>query len=427
MKVLIISHNCFSSCNNMGKTLVSLFSAFPKKELCQLYVHPSVPDVDVCNSYYRITDKNALKSIFSHRKVGQEIRPVLEVSAEASAAKKIHGNISQSHYNNYATAKLLRDMVWKLSRWYTADLRRWLDREDPECIFLAPGYAMFIYDIALKISRIRKIPIITYICDDYYFVQRPKGFLNRVQLYLLKQKTDDLMRITRKLVVISEELKQRYSDHFGITAEVIMTASGIGCLRKTNIQQKSVYEISYFGNLDCNRHVSLKEFGEALDRLNKQRDIQYILNIYTSATDRQIISSFACVSSIQLKGFVSGNNFIAAMARSDFLLHTEAFDEDSIDLVRNSVSTKIAESLASGIPLIAYGPPCVSSMKHLIRNQCAWIILDRKDLGAVLSSLTPEPCNKILEEAKRTAQRYHSLDENGYRLQMLLKEILDRI
>ena len=44
MKVLLLSHNPVTTYNNMGKTFLSLFSAFRPEELCQLYLYPAVPD-----------------------------------------------------------------------------------------------------------------------------------------------------------------------------------------------------------------------------------------------------------------------------------------------------------------------------------------------------------------------------------------------
>ena len=39
MKVLIISHLPVATQNNMGKTFLSLFSAFEREELCQMYIY----------------------------------------------------------------------------------------------------------------------------------------------------------------------------------------------------------------------------------------------------------------------------------------------------------------------------------------------------------------------------------------------------
>ena len=73
MKIIIISHVPMSTKFNMGKTFISLFSSFQKSELCQLYIYPTIPDVDTCSSFYRITDKDVLKSYYRMRVQGGEV------------------------------------------------------------------------------------------------------------------------------------------------------------------------------------------------------------------------------------------------------------------------------------------------------------------------------------------------------------------
>lgn len=63
MKVLIMSHNPITDYNSMGKTFLALFSAFSEEDLCQFYIYPTLPNIKVCRSYYRITDHEALRSI----------------------------------------------------------------------------------------------------------------------------------------------------------------------------------------------------------------------------------------------------------------------------------------------------------------------------------------------------------------------------
>ena len=73
MKVLILSHNPITTYQNMGKTLLSLFSSFNISELCQLYIYPTIPDIEKCNSYYRITDRDVFKSYARFGKVKSRV------------------------------------------------------------------------------------------------------------------------------------------------------------------------------------------------------------------------------------------------------------------------------------------------------------------------------------------------------------------
>lgn len=423
MKVLIISHTCFSTYNNMGKTFCALFSQFASEELCQLYIYPSYPDVDICRSYYRVTDKEILGSYFRlHAPGGPVADACLQVGKPAAFARAADASIYQRRSNSAPSVRLLRDAMWKFSRWYTPQLRRWLDQEKPTCIFLAPGYAKLIYDIALKISREYGLPIVTYICDDYYFVKRPDTLAGRLQLRLLRRKMDRLMAQTRHLVAICEEIRDVYTERFGTDATVIMT----GAAQRERVRHQDhdgEIRISYFGALRPNRECALSQFGQALDACNARHGMNCFLDVYTAEAEQTILSALEGIRSIRLHGFVSGEEHQNALQGTDFLLHAEAFDAESRELVRRSISTKIADSLASGIPLLAYGPEDIASMQHLIRNNCAFVAVSQQELGSMLETalFCPQTREEIVENALRAAGKYHDLQKNSLRLHALVQ------
>ena len=71
MRILVISHNIFSDTESMGKTLSGYFNGWDKDEIAQFYIHSEIPTSNkVCKNYFRITDIDALKSIFT-RKCGK--------------------------------------------------------------------------------------------------------------------------------------------------------------------------------------------------------------------------------------------------------------------------------------------------------------------------------------------------------------------
>lgn len=423
MKVLIISHNPTSSTNNMGKTFVSLFSSFEREELCQLYVYPTLPDADICSSYYRITDREVLGSLCLRGRPGRELSREEVNAATAGFENEKDARSFGKPNNGSAVKRILRDAMWRMSPWYTKELRAWLEREAPTCIFLAPGYARFIYDIALRISAELDIPIITYICDDYYFVKTPRGLAGRVQLSLLKKKISALMKKTSHLIAICDGIKEQYCGTFGVDGTVIMTGAAV--IAEAPKKTPGANRICYFGNIGCNRYRSLADVGRALDRLKREEGISSELCIYTGENDEGVLGAFRGIESIHLCGFVSGQAYTDAVNGADLLLHTEAFDEESIDLVKNSVSTKIAESLASGIPLIAYGPAQVASMRHLINNGCAFAATS---VNALCDTLIVALCNesertRVICNAENTVREYHDTNVNSQILRETVEEL----
>ena len=393
MKVLIVSHNPFSTYQSMGKTFMSLFSQFEKKELCQLYIYPTIPDIDVCNSYYRITDKDVLKSYFHFGKVLS--REIKSNEIDITVHEKFENKKDEKLYSrekNYFTM-LGRDLMWKFSKYYNVSLRKWISKEKPTCIFLAPGEAKFIYDLAMKISYEYKIPIITYICDEFYFVKRPKKLLGRIQLQLLQNKINKLMKNTKEIITICDELKRQYSEKFHVPAITIMTGTSFQIAaepKKTN----KIDSITYLGNLAYKRDESILELGKELDNLRKNHGIECKLKLYTGSLDEKMKEAIKNSNSIEYCGYVTGEEFARVFHDAQMLLHVESFDENCIDRVKNSISTKIADSLASGIPLLAYGPSNIASISYLKKNECAYVITQKEFLEEKLKQV-------LLDEKKR--------------------------
>ena len=136
MKVLVISHNPITTYQSMGKTFLSLFSEFKKDELCQFYIYPSLPDVDACNSYYRITDRNIFDSYTHFGKVNG--RELSSKDIDTSNHNFYENEKEESFINVKKTAlkTLLRDIMWRFAHWNNKQLRSWIQHEKPTCIFL---------------------------------------------------------------------------------------------------------------------------------------------------------------------------------------------------------------------------------------------------------------------------------------------------
>ncbi len=425
MKVLIISHNAVSTHQSMGKTFCTLFSKFKKSELCQLYIYPTIPNIDFCDSYYRITDKDVLKGLFSRnvngRMIGKE-----EISADSSLFENKKNESFYRNRKNYTSIrKLARDFMWSMSPWFNTNLKKWLDKQKITHIFIAPGGYKFIYDIALKCAKYLNVPIVTYECDEFFFVKKKKNYFDRFQQFLLNRKIKMLMSKTSLIITISNDLKNLYEPYFRVHAETIMTATSyIDQNKSKNVEH--IKELTYMGNIRCNRYVSLLEIGLALDEINTQNNTAYSLKIYTGEKDSYILSELQKAKSIKIMGFVSGKAFEDVFLSAQTLLHVEAFDEESIDTVKNSISTKIADSLGFGNLLVAYGPSNVASMRHLCENGAAFVINKKNDLKQELLhlfTLSEKERYNIVENALSTARKYHTIESNGRKLYRLMNDI----
>ena len=425
MKVLIVSHNPMTTHNNMGKTFATLFGSFSKDELCHLYVYPTIPDIDKCSSCFRITDKDVLKSFYKFKVKG---RIITESDIDPHKHELFEDERDAAIYRNRKNKGpfrvLMRDLMWKTSRWYSRELRAWILEQKPTHIFLAPGTSKFIYDVAMKIAGDLQIPIVTYICDDYYFVKPAATALGRLQQRLLHRKMEETFHRTSHIVTICSELEVLYREKFNCPTTTVMTGADVAISEspRSRVNPKSIV---YMGNVRLGRYVSLLDIGQAIDAINETDGTDYSLKIYTGEKEPEILNTLSTAKSIELCGFVSGTEFRRVFENADILLHTEAFDESNIDLVKHSVSTKIADSLASGICLFAYAPACVASMNYLIGNNCAVVCTDKKDLCDRLRALFANETlrNNAVTTALEVAKRNHDSTSVGDKIRNIVSKV----
>ena len=421
MKVLVVSHNPFSTFQSMGKTFCSLFSSFSKDELCQIYIYPSFPDIDCCTSYLRITDYDIIHSFFhfcrvhSQKIVSADIKNERHDYFEKSNKSRI---LQKTRKTNFSL--LCRDIAWKCSRWFNSDVKEWLAEQAPTCLFLAPGESKFLYDIGLKIADYLNIPIVLYICDEFFFASKRKKIIGNLELALLQRKIKKTIRQSSCLITICEELAQQYSESFD--KETFVVYSGSTLKKRENVKYNANI-ISYFGNLSLNRFKSILEVGEAIDVINHTWGTCFELHVYCPFIDKEIEKQFARIQSIRLCGFVAGSLYLKMIYKSCFLLHVESFQANDIERTRHSISTKIPDSLSVGIPLIAYGPEGIASIDYLNKNQCAFVISKSEDLIYKLNTIlfNQEERERIVSNALNIAELNHDSKNNSLKLKRIIR------
>lgn len=418
MKLLIISHNCISNNNNMGRAMQSIVSSFKKEELCQLYLYPSIPDIDVCNSYYRITDKEVLKSIFSFKKYGHEIDKNY-IKKENMIYEKNTDRFLYNFNNHIVLKKYIREVVWKFSNFLNDNLIMWLKKEKPTQILIFPGKYCFFYDLAIKIGNYLNIPVTTYFMDNFYDLNCINYF-DKLYQNKLDNKVKKIVKYSKYNITLSSDMSRYYSKIFNKQIKTIMLGSSVKNCKVKKVS--NIRNITYIGNLSNKRYINLIEIGNELDKINFENNSSIILHIYGNMQDENILKKFNEISSIKFEGFVKDKKYIDAIMNADVLVHVESFDNDCIELVKYSVSTKISEILTSGRCVLAYGPENISSLKYLKKYNAAFIVSKKKDLYNIICKLLNDLQlrNMVINNGIKAAINNQDCMKNSKKLYLML-------
>lgn len=397
-RVLIVGTVPYNQ-KSTSRAFDAYFHEWEKENLVQIFSNAKTPCKGHCSELYQITDHRMLDRLLGKRiETGKifyydDLPDVwtdnrLEVNDKAAKAYKIGSKHS-------AGTHLLRALLWQKKNWCTDQLKEWLDRFQPECVFLAFSDDFFIPQIALYVAERYDIPIVSCIGDDYYFNLR--FTLNPLYwIYKLSYR-----RFIRKIfhhrgsaIYISDKIRDKYNSAFGMDGDTVYLTSEINRKPFAPID-RTMPKITYFGNIRMGRNRSLVNIADSLSQV----DPKYRLEVYSNENDLSYCRILQENPHIVYGGSVPYRDVCTKISQSDITVIVEGFRLKDINLSRYSLSTKAADALASGCAILAYGS-----------SECG-IIEYMKSIGAAMVCTDPteltQCIRKLIEDTELQQKYYH--------------------
>lgn len=407
-KILIVSAHCLSHHDANGRSLLNLLGKFKPEQLYQFStVSEEIYEIH-CNSYLQITDKNALLSFFGKKICEKKILKDHAVGKNEKVAfsKKI---------KKTSFAMLLRDFVWNNSIGVKLSFRKWVDSFKPDLVILQLGDSTNLVKLTIDVLKRFDIPLIIYNTEDYYFKEYDymkktfsPGFLYKFFHSLYKQSIKKLMRFSPTIVCNCNGIKDLFEKEFSSSCFVLYNSSD--SIAQNDNCQKTNKSIVYAGNLGLGRHKSLIEIGRVL----KTIDEKLCLDIFGNAPDSDVVAEFDSEQNINYHGWVDYNKVQEIIKSSSLLIHTESFDEYQKLDTRFAFSTKIADYLASGVPMFFYAPDTGEGFKHIKENLAGFVVSKKEDVFKTLNDalFDLDKRNEVVKNAKALLHNKHNINSN---------------
>lgn len=411
-KILIISNNCLSKSDSNGRTLGNFISSWPRNSIAQFCIHAQDKDWDVCANFYAVSDMQAVKAFLLGRKIdGRRIFSADETARKVSAGGK--RTVSKT-----PASMLLRNAAWASLRWKNEIFNTWVNDFNPEVVILQAGDLPAFYDIAVHIAMERKIPLVIYNSEEYYFKDycyfgEDASFKWLYPMFhnKLKKSVRNALNYAAGSIYISDYLKELYDNEFGKRSITLMTSAteNVGPDAPTN-ETGATRAIIYGGNLGIGRHKALIDIGNALQKIDPTLKI----DVYGKCDDPEIAQELNSCSGINYAGMIPYSDLQEKTRRARLLIHVESTRPYYVRDIKYGFSTKIADSLASGVPFFVYAPSELTSVQYLTENACAIIATDEKQLVEKLKcALFDEKArNMCVRNACQIAAVNHNQEKN---------------
>lgn len=117
------------------------------------------------------------------------------------------------------------------------------------------------------------------------------------------------------------------------------------------------------------RNNSICAVAEALERI----DPSITIEVYSSESDKNVTEVFQRHKNIKFCGVIPYSDVMKKTIESDILLVVEGTTKHDVNLSRYALSTKVADSLASGCNIVGYGSQECGAIEYLEEIGCATV------------------------------------------------------
>ena len=395
MKLLVVSYNCFSNQNANGQTIKAICSAFDYEELAQIYFCAEKNSDAFCKEYYRVTDKDVIKSLFKTKKEQSQNNAVQPIG--------ISENLKKKNYDfRYRWA---RELLWKLAPWGRRKLSKWVGKIKPDAILYMVGDNIFMDRIVYKLSSKFNLPIILYNCEAFRLVDvKTRGFLESKYYKKSHRFYKKVLKRTNFVIYNCDELRKCYEEKYGTKPSEVIYNSSV--FESDDYQAKDTEKLNfvYFGNLGVGRVQSLCEFAQGMSEVCPKSTLN-VYGVVKSDDDKVFLDQ---IQNVKYHGAVPPEDLKEIKNSADVLVHVESFDPLIVDKLKYAFSTKIAQYLCAGRCMISYAPLGTLSTRYLIEEQCSFVATNKEELKNVLVKCKEK--NERIEmarKAKITALKNH--------------------
>jgi len=277
----------------------------------------------------------------------------------------------------------------------------------PDVIYFRPVDSEVLFAAAEQIVSAINKPLVIHMMDDW-----PERLhaIDSVKFLKLDAALRRLLSLASKRLSICQAMSDVYQIRYG--GEWIPLANGVELAefpekdwsKRLPVSQKFPFLIRYMGALaDDMTYSSVCDIAAAVSVLQATTPVRF--EIYTmewccSKAEKDI----GTLPGVSVFSLVEDELYKQSLCEADALVIAYNFDPKSTSYIGLSLANKMPECLASGSPLIAYGPMDVATIRYLKDTSCAQVvdIRDQEVLISAIKALVEDTnfCQRLGERAR---------------------------
>jgi glycosyltransferase involved in cell wall biosynthesis len=421
-RVLFLTSAAFNRVTGGGITFGNLFRGWPKDRLATVHNDPVPTTDETCDRYF-VLSRDELSKWGPLEAIAPSPAP-----GSLSGAAPAHGAPSPLRSAlKAAKSVVFGDRVPDAGR-LTRRLEAWLDEFRPQVLYTILG-SNAMMDLALAIRTRCAVPVVIHLMDDWLATSYRGGLLAPFPRARMEKLFRALVEVAAYRLGICDAMCRAYEARYGAPFEAFQNAVEVRRWSpgaRGGVPASPTREIVYVGSiLPFAQLESLVDCCQAVARLGRSgKSVR--LSIYSPAHDLAgCRDRLLAGPNISIAETIQDDAVLFARLQSaDALLLPVNFDRHTIEYIRFSMPTKVPAYLASGTPILAYGPPQIAQIQYASESGWAHVVSERAPdtlLQAIRDVLGNAALRaRVAERALQVAAERHDIETVRPRFHALL-------
>lgn len=421
----------FSEDTGVGTFLGRLFSGWPPERLATVCDSRARPDWRRCSRQYRAGDLEfRLRAPFRWLAPEHESGPLSPQAGQGAPAAGGLQRVSRVNRRARSARSAVRrflgggEFLYRIGP--SPPLLSWVREFRPEVLY---GHCSTLDSVLFlrETQRALGLPLVLHFMDDFPEALYRKGWVARLMRRRYLTEFSGLVRSAAVRIAICREMAEEYEKRYRQPVRWLPMPAELAAYRdeaRTRWVASRPFRLRYGGRVGWAIRESLADVAGAVRAL-RQGGEEVVFDIATFQAE-ELPESCRAAAGVQV--LVPGP--LADLPRlqtdADALLICYDFDPASFRQARYSMPSKLADCLASGTPILVYGPAGLPVVEYARRE--GWgVVVDRRDPAALRAAVRELMTSAALRERLgRTAQRLAADRHDAGAVSACMREMLQQ-
>ena len=385
----------FSEESGSGTYLGRLLSSWPADRLATVGGGSETPDWRRCQRHYRTGElRFPLRALSRLLPSGGRPGPMFPSRSAAAPARpattlpKVSFGRRLARYPWRALLRLMGggDILFRVPP--SPQLLSWVREFRPEVLY---GHCSDLNGVRFlrRMQQASGLPLVLHFMDDWFETDYRKGWVAKLLRPRFEAALCELVRSADVTIAICQDMAEEYETRYQrpfLWLPMPVELDAYQAVARTQWTAGQPFRLRYGGRVGWAVRESLADLARVADAL-RQGGAEVVFDLATFETEEV---PAACLVSpgvaVQIPGLLA--DLPRVQADADVLVVCYDFDRESFRQARYSMPSKLADCLASGTPILVYGPAGLPVVEYARRENWGKVV-DRRNpaaLQALLSS-----------------------------------------